>query len=192
MHGNKGKKQTQEHRNKINTPERAKKISDTLKRLYREDKRECWTKGKKLSEEHKEKIKKSAKRGKLNSAWKGNKAGYRAFHCWIRKHFGKANKCENRNKQILSFNCSGKSNNFEWAKIQGRRCSRKKSDYIQLCISCHRKYDFRPKNKKCKIKGCNNKHYIYGYCVKHARRFQKWGHPLAVKSHHNPIKFVID
>ena len=190
MHGNKGKKQSLEHKQKINTPERAKKISETLKLKYKTGQKVCWTKGKKLTEKHKNKIKISARRGKDNHSWSGNNPTYSASHLWIKNYYGKANECENRENNILNFKCSKKSNIFQWARIKGHRYSRNIKDYYKLCASCHSKYDSKPSNRKCSIKRCNGKHKGYGYCDKHYQRFKKWGNPLAVKTHHNPIKLI--
>lgn len=187
----KGYIQTKEQREKINTPERAKKISNTLKLLYKTGKRVCWTKGKKLTSEHKLNIKKSCKFGSDNKSWTGEYPNYSTAHLWINKYFGKAIKCENRKNNILKFRCSKKSNNFQWAKKKGHRYSRNIEDYFQLCVSCHSKYDFNRKNKECSIVGCNKKYKGLGYCDKHYQRFKKWGNPLAKKSHNNPIKYII-
>ena len=190
MHTNKARKQTQEHKDKINTPERAKKISDTLKKLYAEGKMVCWTKGKRLRLEHKIKIGKSLQ-GSKGGHWKGNRAGYAAFHIWILKYYGNANKCDNRENKTLDFECSDSTNNFEWAKIKGRRYSRDREDYLQLCVSCHRKYDYVPKNRQCEVIQCNRPHSRHGFCSKHARRYEKHGHPLAVREHDNPVKYIL-
>jgi hypothetical protein len=185
-----GYKQTIEHKNKINTPERARKISESLKRLYKNGERICWTKGKKLSNEHKLNIKNSCKYGEKNKSWKGENAGYFSIHDWIKKYFGKANKCENRENDVLNFTCSNKSNIFQWAKKRNHRYSRLIEDYYQLCVSCHSKYDIKREEKKCKLDGCNRKMRRFGYCEKHGIRFKKWGNPLAKKSHHNPLKIL--
>ncbi len=135
----------QEHKNKIGE---ANKIA--LKKFYKTEegkkqakKQSERQKGKKLSEITKRKIKEKSifKKGSKNPAWKGDDVSYYALHIWMKKHFGRANKCRNRNKQILNFKCSGISNNFQWARIKGHRYSRNKKDYYQLCISCHSKYD---------------------------------------------------
>lgn len=66
--------------------------------------------------------------------WKGENAGYVAKHMWIKKHYGKANKCEK---------CGTKNTSrYEWANISGEY-KRERSDYMQLCPSCHRKFDLR-------------------------------------------------
>lgn len=185
-------KRTKEQYLKICSPERNKKISEKLKKIYKEGKKVCWTKGKKLSEQHKNKIKISSLKGENNHSWKGNNAGYVSLHDWIKKYFGKANKCDNRNNKILSFECSKKSNNFQWALKKGNKYSRKIEDYFQLCVSCHSKYDRKREIKICPIKNCGKKIRRFGYCEKHGIRFKKFGNPFAVKYYKNPIKFKKD
>lgn len=68
---------------------------------------------------------------------KDNYNRYTAIHKANLRAFGKAAKCENRD-------CSHDNTNqkrFHWALIKGRRYSRNREDYIQLCPSCHGKYD---------------------------------------------------
>jgi hypothetical protein len=61
---------------------------------------------------------------------------YQKCHAWIYSHYGKATKCENDN-------CNFKyPKRYEWALRDGRTYSKNVDDYIQLCTSCHRKYDF--------------------------------------------------
>ena len=53
----------------------------------------------------------------------------------IRDH-GNATKCEGEN-------CTHKNpKRFEWALKKGHSYSANPEDYLQLCVSCHRKYDF--------------------------------------------------
>ena len=73
--------------------------------------------------------------------WRGDNIAYRGLHQWIVSNYGKADKCNNREKQILKFACSLKSKKFEWAKLKRKRYERKVENYIQLCKSCHNKYD---------------------------------------------------
>ncbi len=72
--------------------------------------------------------------GSQNNKWKGNNVGYHALHDWVRRHFGKADKCENgkcKSKKIIR---------FEWANVSGEY-KRDRNDWIRLCSACHGAYD---------------------------------------------------
>lgn len=78
-------------------------------------------------------------------AWKGEDAGYDAFHLWLKNNYGKANKCEmpgcvypriNKAKQIL---LAPKA--FNWSLIHGKVHGHFRENYWMLCISCHMRYD---------------------------------------------------
>lgn len=124
------------------------------------------------SEETKKKIS-VANTAELSSQWKGIGAKYQALHMWIRRHYGKAVKCEN-------FFCEGISHQYQWALKLGKKYSRNIEDYIQLCRSCHRKMDMTPETKQkiienhgtrihwfCTVDGCKKKHLAKGYCSHH-------------------------
>jgi hypothetical protein len=100
----------------INTTERLRRerISATLKR---NGPSELW----------KEKV-----CGSGNSRWKGDKAGYTAFHNRVRKTRGKASRCE-------MTNCPGTSKRFEWANLTGNYHD--VNDYKQMYKSCHLRFD---------------------------------------------------
>jgi hypothetical protein len=74
----------------------------------------------------------TGKIGEDSRRWKGLEAGYVAKHMWIKKHYGKASLCE--------IDQSHKAKRYEWSNISGKYF-RTKSDYRQLCPSCHRKLD---------------------------------------------------
>jgi len=78
---------------------------------------------------------------------------YRAVHYLLRKNNGKANVCESKD-------CNGKSLNFDYALKKGREYSDNPKDYIQLCKSCHRKYDFNEDIRKKLSKAKIGKHHI--------------------------------
>jgi len=65
-----------------------------------------------------------------------SKREYDRLHKRIFIRYGPASKCE-------SETCSSKNpKRFEWALKKGRQYSDDPDDYLQLCPSCHRKYDF--------------------------------------------------
>lgn len=76
----------------------------------------------------------TGKTGSDSRRWKGDKASYVAKHMWIHKHFGKASCCENKNCQFKN------PKRYEWANIS-KKHRRERADYVQLCPSCHQKWD---------------------------------------------------
>ncbi len=60
---------------------------------------------------------------------------YWRVHAWLQYRYGKATKCENPE-------CPQKSNNYSWALLKGKKYGKKRENFIQLCYSCHAKYDF--------------------------------------------------
>ena len=63
----------------------------------------------------------------------GRRYHYDTHHSNLRRKFGKANKCEFCNSKIAK--------RYEWALKKGKKHSLNKSNYYELCPSCHRKYD---------------------------------------------------
>lgn len=82
-----------------------------------------------------------SKQAEKSHAWKGQGASYSAFHHWMKDNFGKAIKCEN-------INCKGKSSKFHWALKKGCVYDHIRENFIQLCVSCHVKYDMTPERKE--------------------------------------------
>lgn len=84
----------------------------------------------------------------MTSTNKEESCTYAGFHKRVYRQKGKANHCEK---------CDGsKAKKFEWANVSGHY--EKIEDYIQLCVSCHKKMDnkgmwsfFKRKDKKCKM-----------------------------------------
>lgn len=72
---------------------------------------------------------KDAQSGEKSYNWKGDSVGYAGLHQWIKKQWGKAKLCEGEN-------CKGNSARFEWANRSGKY-KRVRSDWLQLCSSCH-------------------------------------------------------
>lgn len=68
-----------------------------------------------------------------NSRWKGESVGYNGLHKWIERKLGKPKYCAYC--QITT------AKKFEWANIS-RTYKRDLSDWIRLCTSCHRLYDY--------------------------------------------------
>ena len=62
----------------------------------------------------------------------GKSSGYAAIHAWVRRYYGKAYRCEW---------CEEPSSRFEWANVSGDYW-RDIDDWLQLCTSCHRRFDY--------------------------------------------------
>jgi hypothetical protein len=86
--------------------------------------------GKTVSAETRAKLS-AATSGEKNGHWRGNEALYRAMHAYVCKYFPKADRCE----------VCGRLAKTEYALFHGRRASRNRDDYRELCRKCHMVYD---------------------------------------------------
>src|SRR3990167_6127203 len=69
--------------------------------------------------------------GFIPDNYKGEEASYVSKHQWLYRHKGKARICEK---------CGVQDKRYTWANISGEY-KRDFNDYMQLCYSCHKKYD---------------------------------------------------
>lgn len=90
-----------------------------------------WNKGKKFPE----------RSGKNNYNWRGDDAKYIAKHAWIYRQKGKPQLCEF---------CGEGDKRIEWAN-RDHEYSRLTEDYLSLCVSCHREYDYEYNDYKKRI-----------------------------------------
>jgi hypothetical protein len=77
-------------------------------------------------------------RAENNCLWKGNNAGYYAFHKRVQLKRGKPFYCEicgKKNKNAI----------YEWANLTGNYSD--VNDYKRMCKHCHVKYDNERRNK---------------------------------------------
>ena len=76
--------------------------------------------------------------------WKGDKITYSTLHKWLYKVLGNAQICQNKYCVYPRKSFDGpimiKPKGYEWANISGKY-KRDISDWMQLCISCHRIHD---------------------------------------------------
>lgn len=72
--------------------------------------------------------------GETNGNWAGDSVQYPGIHQWLKKNFGKANQCQNQK-------CLARSPNYDWARLRDVDYKRQREYFVQLCRSCHRKYD---------------------------------------------------
>lgn len=66
--------------------------------------------------------------------WKSKHPNYRAVHAWLKYYHGKASKCEMPD-------CLSKSKAFNWALKKDCEYEKNIDNFMQLCSSCHKKYD---------------------------------------------------
>ncbi len=104
--------------------------------------------GRKQTAEH---IRKRMKNfyGKNHFAWRDDKAGYEAKHNWVKRWFGKADRCE---AILIGLECRKISAVFQWANIS-KKYLRVREDWIMLCVSCHKRYDYPKGNRTIFKKG---------------------------------------
>lgn len=95
-------------------------------------------KGKRRSEEVKKKMSlahKGKNLGQLSPNWKGDKVSYSGLHHWIKKELGSPNYCE-----ICKTTDENKV--YDWAN-KDHKYRRAKEEFMRLCRSCHRGYDYK-------------------------------------------------
>ena len=83
--------------------------------------------------------------GEKNGMWKGDNVGRIAIHTWLKRRYGKPNKCE------ICGLIGGR--NIDWAKIKGKKYRRKRKNFWRLCHKCHMNYDDVGKKSGLKLKG---------------------------------------
>lgn len=66
---------------------------------------------------------------------------YQEIHHWLRKNFGKATKCDNKD-------CTKKSVSYQWALRTGFEYYFKRKSFQMLCRSCHAKIDVTAYTRK--------------------------------------------
>jgi hypothetical protein len=69
--------------------------------------------------------------GAAHPAWKGSAVGYSGIHMWVANNFTRPKACET---------CGASDRRFEWANKSGKY-TRERSDWLSLCVRCHRTYD---------------------------------------------------
>lgn len=80
--------------------------------------------------------------GQTHHNWKGEYVSYSSLHKWIKSKLGRPFKCEF---------CGETKKRLHWSNISGEYY-REFTDWQQLCVSCHGKFDKRLKNKSPEIR----------------------------------------
>lgn len=76
-------------------------------------------------------------------SWTGDKASYNSKHQRVRRYFGKPSHCEH---------CKTTEDRmYHWANKKGD-FSLKRTNWLRLCVPCHRLYDKDKNKSKFKIK----------------------------------------
>ena len=70
--------------------------------------------------------------GENNPEWRGDDCSHSAHHQWLYRKLGKARKCEH----------CGFEGKCTWANLKNHEYHKDINDYISLCYSCHKLYDF--------------------------------------------------
>ena len=78
------------------------------------------------------------KTGERNHNWKGDGLGYQSLHSWLIRHFPKTGVCEWCSRVVGGSGTAG----THFANISGEY-RRDRSDFMELCSSCHKLYDLR-------------------------------------------------
>ena len=66
---------------------------------------------------------------------------YDAVHRWIHRHYGSATKCE-------SPTCDRVSKIYNWALKRDKQYEKDRNSFLQLCASCHVRYDTTQVSRK--------------------------------------------
>ncbi len=69
-----------------------------------------------------------------------NKSEYRRIHRLLSEGFRKADRCE--------FCETKTAKKYEWALRKGHEYTTEVKDYIELCASCHRRYDYTDERRR--------------------------------------------
>lgn len=72
-------------------------------------------------------------RADAHANWRGDQVGYHALHVWLAANYGKPSLCEHCGTTTAK--------RFEWANVD-HVYRRVREDWMRLCTSCHRKYDY--------------------------------------------------
>ena len=90
-------------------------------------------------------FKKGKGKNEKNINWRGDAVGYFALHSWVKRRLGKPECCEHCGN-IGSYYIRIQNNelvkvwNIQWAN-KSQKYLRDLSDWLGLCLKCHKKYD---------------------------------------------------
>lgn len=135
-HQQRGRPLSPEHRAKIADAKRGRPVSDEQRARLA-----SYNRNRVTSEETRRRMS-EARRGRFlgeeHANWRGEAVGYSTLHAWVRRHKEKSGVCSECGAAVGTARFSG----TEWANVSGRYL-RDLDDYVELCISCHRRQDRR-------------------------------------------------
>ena len=73
-------------------------------------------------------------KGENSYLWKGENVSYAGLHAWVRRWLGSPSTCEHCEKIIMN------TRKIHWAN-KSHEYKRDLTDWLRLCVPCHRKYD---------------------------------------------------
>lgn len=85
-----------------------------------------------------------ALKGENSPNWKGKNIKYRSLHHWVQDNLGIPKKCEHCGKEW------DKPKSIQWAN-KSHKYLKNLTDWISLCVPCHRKYDISYKRKQSNL-----------------------------------------
>lgn len=95
-------------------------------------------------------------------------SNYSEIHDWLQRHFGKAYCCE--------FCQTITAKRYEWCLRKGFNYEKERINFIQLCTSCHRRYDWTDEKSKQisdRMKGEGNVMYGKKFTKEHLENMSK-------------------
>ena len=124
----------------------------------RKEDTECGMRGWKHTPESKEKLRQS-KLGAKNHQWVDKNPSYGSVHVWLDRNFKKLDACEH---------CGG--NRFiEWALKKGCKYDHKRENYLCLCSSCHKKYDYTLEHRRKTSRAMKGRKITWGDKISKAK-----------------------
>lgn len=110
---------------------------ETKKKISDFHKGKKWSLGQKRTEETKRKMAEWQK-GKLSKNWKTKNPSYGSVHTWLLKYY-----------KHIKETCKkcGSKKFLEFALKKGRKHTHNINNYVILCSSCHKKYDYTEERK---------------------------------------------
>ena len=76
----------------------------------------------------------SSLQNEKHPGWKGENVSYISLHQWVGRKLGTPSKCEHCNKEGFT------KQQINWAN-KSHEYKRDLTDWLRLCVSCHRRYD---------------------------------------------------